>query len=68
MRCQRYFAPSICDACWMAYWSRVARDFREDGSRSRPSLARNPYSVRLRMSLCTRTEARRVEMLPASAE
>jgi len=65
IRCQRYFAPS-CDACWMAYWSRVAQDFREDGSRPQPSLARNPYAARLRVSVCIRTGARKVEIFPAS--
>jgi len=39
IKCRCYFVPSTCDACWMDYCSRVAWDFREDGSRPRLSLA-----------------------------
>jgi len=65
--CRQYFAPSTCNACWRAYWSRVARNFQKDGSRSRPNLARNLFAACLRVIVCTRTGARRVEVLPPSA-
>jgi len=52
--CREYFAPSTCDACWWAYWLRVARNFREDSSRPWLSLARNLFAIRLRVCVCTR--------------